>query len=314
MTLNHSNFQALPSVSRRSMLQASLAAALLAKVANPQSVHAMESRAELVEPKKKLLFFTKSAGFQHDVVKRTNGALAYAERVMMGLGEKYGFEVTCTKDGTVFESDYKNFDAYFFYTTENLLDTGTDREPGISLQGKQNLLDAVRGGKGFGGSHCASDTYHSPGDRLKASAEIDPYIQMIGGEFIRHGRQQEATMRVVDPKFPGVEPAGTSFRLHEEWYSLKNFAPDLHVILVQETEGMQDADYQRPPYPATWARKHGEGRVFYTSMGHREDVWIHPIFESILIGGIKWILGMVEAEVPANIAEVTPTAATLPKL
>ncbi len=57
--------------------------------------------------------------------------------------------------------------------------------------------------------------------------------------------------------------------------------------LVQETNGMKDADYDRPPYPATWARKHGEGRVFYTSMGHREDVWTNPIFESILIGGLK---------------------------
>lgn len=266
------------------------------------------------EPRKRLLFFTKSAGFQHDVVKRDQGALAYAERIMMGLGEKYGFDVVCSKDGTVFESDYQNFDAYFFYTTEDLINPGTDKEPGISLQGKQNLLDAVRAGKGFGGSHCASDTYHSPGDRTKASAEIDPYIQMIGGEFIRHGRQQEARMRVVDPKFPGLEAAGEGFTLNEEWYSLKNFNPDLHVILVQETKGMKDADYDRPPYPATWARKHGEGRVFYTSMGHREDVWVNPLFESILVGGLKWIMGMVEAEVPTNIDSVTPEASKLPKL
>ncbi len=75
---------------------------------------------------------------------------------------------------------------------------------------------------------------------------------------------------------------------------------------------MKDADYDRPPYPATWARKHGQGRVFYTSMGHREDVWVHPIFESILVGGLKWILGMVEAEVPTNISEVTPEASKLP--
>lgn len=300
-------------LSRRSILQSTLAAAVLSNLGTP-NLQCLAQAFPAKEPKKKLLFFTKSAGFQHDVVKRTDGALSYAERVMMGLGEKYGFDVTCSKDGTVFENDYKNFDAYFFYTTEDLVHTGTDKEPGISLQGKQNLLDAVRAGKGFGGAHCASDTYHSPGDRTKGSTEVDPYIQMIGGEFIRHGRQQEATMRVVDSKFPGAQAAGESFRLHEEWYSLKNFAPDLHVILVQETKGMEDADYQRPPYPATWARKHGDGRVFYTSMGHREDVWVHPIFESILIGGLKWILGLVEAEVPANIAEVTPQASTLPKL
>ncbi len=263
---------------------------------------------------KKLLFYCRSAGFEHSVVKRNNGAPSYAERIMVELGAKYGFDVTCTKDGRIFDKDYEAFDGFFFYTTEDLTKDGGDKEPPMSAQGKKNFLDAIHAGKGFAGSHCASDTFHSPGDRTKASAEIDPYIQMIGGEFIRHGRQQNATMTVTDPKFPGVDKAGNKFDLHEEWYSLKNFAPDMHVILVQETNGMKDADYDRPPYPATWARKHGEGRVFYTSMGHREDVWTNPIFESILIGGLKWILREVDAEVPTNIKDVTPEASVLPKL
>ena len=81
---------------------------------------------------------------------------------------------------------------------------------------------------------------------------------------------------MADPKFPGVRTL-KSFDMQEEWYALKNFAPDLHVILAQETEGMKtdkgNAIYDRPSFPATWARLHGKGRVFYTSMGHREDVW-----------------------------------------
>jgi type 1 glutamine amidotransferase len=102
--------------------------------------------------------------------------------------------------------------------------------------------------------------------------------------------------------------------MHEEWYSLKNFAPDMHVILVQETKGMRNADYARPPYPATWARKHGQGRVFYTSMGHREVVWQNPTFESVLIGGLNYILGRIDADVTPNLLEVTPEANTMPKL
>ena len=104
-------------------------------------------------------------------------------------------------------------------------------------------------------------------------------------------------MRVADKKFPGIDKAGDGFNMNEEWYSLKNFAPDMHVILVQETKGMRNADYQRPPYPATWARMHGKGRVFYTSMGHREDVWQNPTFESVLVGGLNFILGRVDAEI-----------------
>ena len=50
------------------------------------------------------------------------------------------------------------------------------------------------------------------------------------------------------------------------------------------------------------------GRVFYTSMGHREDVWTNPTFQQIALGGIAWALGNVEADVTPNIATVTPEA------
>ena len=95
---------------------------------------------------------------------------------------------------------------------------------------------------------------------------------MLGGEFLTHQSQQKAMMKVADPKFPGMAGLGEGFEMKEEWYAFCKFAPDLHVILVQETGGMHDPAYQRPPYPATWARMQQKGRVFYTSMGHREDV------------------------------------------
>jgi type 1 glutamine amidotransferase len=135
---------------------------------------------------------------------------------------------------------------------------------------------------------------------------------MLGGEFIKHGAQQKSMMRVADPKFPGLKTAGTGFELHEEWYSLKDFPKDLHVILVQETADMKGNEYKRGPYPATWARLHGKGRVFYTSMGHREDVWTNPVFQEILFGGIAWAVGNVKADVSPNLAKAAPRAAELP--
>ena len=62
----------------------------------------------------------------------------------------------------------------------------------------------------------------------------------------------------------------------------------------------------------TWARRHGKGRVFYTAMGHREDVWTNPLFQSILLGGLGWVFGDREAEVPPNIREATPEADVMP--
>src|SRR5262249_37653437 len=160
-------------------------------------------------------------------------------------------------------------------------------QPPVPPEGKKALLGAIAEGKGFVGCHCASDTFHTagyPGNRSQSQSrdEVDPYIAMLGGEFIVHGSQQKASMHVVDAKFPGAKDL-KDFELLEEWYALKNFAPDLHVILVQDAVGMKNNKgerewmYTRPNFPATWGRKHHKGRVFFTSMGHREDVWQNPI-------------------------------------
>lgn len=261
----------------------------------------------------RILFLTKSSGFQHSVVRRENGQLSHAERVFTELGRKHGFEVVASKDGGLFDGDLSQFDAFFFYTSGDLLRPGPeDGSPPMSEAGKKALLEAVKAGKGFIGSHCASDTFHSAGDRFETQETPDPYIAMLGGEFIRHGAQQKARMRAVDLHFPGCQGLEGGFDLHEEWYSSKNFAPDLHVLLVQETAGMKGSDYERPPFPATWVRRHGEGRVFYTSMGHREDVWTHATFQNLLLGGVSWVLRNVEADISPNMLKVTPKAGEMP--
>jgi type 1 glutamine amidotransferase len=247
------------------------------------------------QKKQKVLYFTRSAGFVHSVVNRNGAEYAYSEKILMELGQKHGIEVVCSQDPAVFEGDLDQYDAFAFYTTG---------KP-ISDEGKRNLLKAINGGKGFIGFHSATDTFHSAG--------VDPYIAMIGGEFLTHASQQKTKMKFVSPNFPGLAGLGDGFVMNEEWYAFFKFAHDLHVILVQETGHMHDDAYQRPPYPATWARMQGKGRVFYTSMGHREDVWTNPKFEQVTLGGLAWVLGNVEADVPANIREVTPGANSLPK-
>lgn len=264
------------------------------------------------KPRRKLLLFTRSAGFQHDVVKRKGDELAFAEKTVTELGKTHGFDVTATKDGGVFDSDLNQFDAFFFYTTGVLTnEKATDGSPPMSEAGKQRLFDAVAAGKGFLGSHCASDTFHK-GAATERQLEPDPYIAMLGGEFISHGAQQKSRMVVTSDAFPGLAGVGKEFAMHEEWYSLKNLAEDMHVILVQDTEGMKGWEYQRPRYPATWARKHGDGRVFYTSMGHRDDVWTNATFQQILLGGLSWAFGDVKFDAVPNFKEVTPGGQVIP--
>ena len=83
----------------------------------------------------------------------------------------------------------------------------------------------------------------------------------------------------------------------------------MHVILVQDTKSMSEKMYtEQPDYPQTWARKEGNGRVFFTSLGHREDVWSNEIFHRIALAGLSWAAGNVEAETPSNFKEATPGA------
>lgn len=245
-----------------------------------------------------VLFFTKSSGFQHDVIKRNGDELGHAERVLVELGAQHGFNITASKDGRVFEPDViGKWDAFVFYTTGDLTETGNDGTPAMSAAGKQALLDAITAGKGFIGVHCASDTFKGP-QQAKQDADgkpqYDPFIQMVGGRFTSHGQQQKATLSIADRSFPGIGQ-WDKIELLEEWYAFDQLADDLHVILTQETHGMEGPMYQRPPYPNTWARMHGNGRVFYTGMGHREDVWTDPIFQSVLMGGMNWACGKVDA-------------------
>ncbi len=254
------------------------------------------------EKKPRILYFTRSAGFEHSEVRREGDQLAHSEQVFTELGQKHGFEVECSKDGTLFDGDLDKYDCIAFYTSGNLLGGSKDGGAPMSAEGKQKLLDAIKAGKPFMGFHAATDTFRSGG--------IDPYIEMIGGEFTTHGAQQVATMRVVSPQFPKMESLGRSFALNEEWYAMRKFNPDMHVLLVQETEGMKGDMYNRVPFPATWARMHGKGRVFYTSMGHRADIWTNDKFQKVLLGGLAWGLGNADADVTPNFEQVTRGANT----
>ena len=262
------------------------------------------------EAPKKILFFTKSSGFEHSVIHRKGEELSHAKKILTEIGKKHGYDVVCSKDGGMFESDkIGQFDAFVFETTGDLTKPGTDKQPPMTAEGEKNLYAAIKAGKGFVGFHCATDTF---GHHRNKGAD-DPYIEMIGGEFAGHGSQQEAEIGVSDAHFPGAKAFGTDeFKLKDEWYAQKNLGDDLHVIYFYKTASMHDHDYQRPNYPQAWARMHGKGRVFYNSMGHREDVWANPKFQEFAIDALDWATGRVDAKVPANITKVTPEYKTMP--
>lgn len=293
-------------LTRRRLLMASGAAALGASAMSRTLLGAQDG------DRKRILYFTKSSGFQHSVINREGDRLAHSENILIEIGKEHGFDVTASKDGRLFEPDrIDEWDGFVFYTTGDLTEPGSDGNPPMSPEGLEAFLGSIRSGrKGFVGIHCATDTFHSPQDGPRT-----PYVEMIGAEFITHGPQQVATVKVVDQDFSGAGPFGSMFEINDEWYAFRNMSDQIHAIMVQLTEGMQSGnrnDYERPDYPNTWVKRFGDGRVFYTSMGHREDVWTNPMYQGLLIGGLNVATGRAEADFTPNVSEVTPGYQTLP--
>ena len=58
----------------------------------------------------------------------------------------------------------------------------------------------------------------------------------------------------------------------------------------------QDADYA-----IAWIQEHGKGRVFYSSLGHRESIYSHPEVMQFYLDGIQYVLGDIDADAaPSN--------------
>lgn len=262
---------------------------------------------------KKILFFTRSQGFEHSPIKFDDNGECPAGKVLSRVGKELGFEVITTKDGTVFDDDLSQYAAFVFYTSGNLDQEGGDGQNPMTEQGVQNFLDAVRGGAGLLGFHSATDTW-----RTGTGYENDPYyatkeyIRVLGGEFITHGQQQEATVEIVDDSLPSLKARKPSCRMYDEWYANKNFAPDMHVLASLQTAGMENTGpnqcYDRPAFPCVWARKEQKGVALYCAFGHNDSFWSDGEADDLLSDLLKVAVGQVEVSMEPNLARSCPGA------
>ncbi len=180
----------------------------------------------------------------------------------------------------------KRFDAVVFCNT-----TGD-----LPLPDKQGFIDWVKSGKGFVGMHAATDTFHG----------FRPYIEMIGGEFKTHGAQVSVDTINQDSKCAACRHLPASWTVFDEIYQMTSFdRASVHGLLTLD----KHPNTKEPgDYPVAWLKKVGKGRVFYTSLGHREDIWsaewkagsgerkntpeVSEAYQKHLLGGIRWALGL----------------------
>ena len=120
------------------------------------------------------------------------------------------------------------------------------------------------------------------------------YIDMLGGEFQTHHAQAGVECINMDLSSPATRHLGAKYSVFDEIYLLKNFHRDLvHGLLTLD----KHPNTQLPgDYPIAWCKQFGRGKVFYTSLGHREDVWLSEAYQKHILGGIKWALGIEKGD------------------
>lgn len=256
---------------------------------------------------KKVLVVTVTEGFRHSSIET-------AERVLAQLGEQSGaFTVEYARvepsdpqfkgangkpdkgkvDAAITDvlaqkmspAALQGYDAVIFANT-----TGD-----LPLPDKEAFLSWIKSGKGFVGMHAAADTFHGfPG-----------YRDMLGAEFLIHSNQVEVDCINQDRQFPACRDLGPDWKVFDEIYLFKNFDRSrVHGLLTLDKHPNQKTPGD---YPIAWCKEYGKGRVFYTSLGHREDVWdpntpanfqrnnskeIADAYQKHILGGIKWALGL----------------------
>lgn len=244
-----------------------LALALLA----PQSAPATPAPAATP----RVLFFTHSAGFVHPVVKRAERALlAHAEECFVAAAAPM-FTAVASQDCAMLKSaELAKFAAVLFFTTGELP---------LSDEDKQGLLDYVRGGGGFVGIHCATDTFY----------KFAPYGEMLGGYFDGHPWHQQVRLAVEDRTHPTTFHLGESLDLADEIYQHRDWSRErVHVLLKLTGHGIDLKLGKRADgdYALSWCRDYGKGRVFYTALGHRPEVWRDERFLTHLVAGVRWTI------------------------
>jgi hypothetical protein len=176
----------------------------------------------------------------------------------------------------------KNYDAVIFANT-----TGD-----LPLPDRQAFLDWVKSGKGFVGMHAAADTFHG----------FAGYLDMIGAEFKTHEAQVKVDAINQDPQCPICNHLPATWEVFDEIYQFKKFdRTKVHGLLTLD----KHPNNKTPgDYPISWCKEYGKGRVFYTSLGHREDMWdpawpdrrnskeVAEAYQQHILGGIKWALGL----------------------
>ena len=258
-----------------------------------------------VSAPRRILLLSATSGYRHKSIPTGKAALTH-------MGESTGAYTTVVSDAPAnFEVNVlKTFDAVvllnttqdFFMPSSKAKNQFTEQE-WIRLQARHNrlvdnLVSYVRGGGGLVGIHSATDSCYGHAD----------YGQTMGAYFDGHPwmANTRVTIAVEDPGHDTIQPVFgelKTFDLIEEIYQFKPkpySRERLRILLALEP---QRSDAPRGKlkrsdndYPVAWVQSVGEGRVFYTSLGHNHHIYTNPLMLNHYLAGIQFACGDLPAD------------------
>lgn len=230
-------------------------------------------------------FAKKQESYSAALAEFNTANKTWGEKIKTYMAEKMALDKIKDYDGFVFAN-----------TTGDLL-----------FPDREGFTKLIEGGKAFIAMHSGSDTYHP----------FRGYIDMLGGEFETHKSQVEIQPVIHNPSHPITKSVPQGWKVFDEIYIIKSFdKAKVHGLLGLNAHP-NDSTIQGY-FPVSWCKEYGAGRVYYNSLGHREDVWdptwkadtkdrknspeIAQTYQEMILAGIKWALKLEEAvSTPGNI-------------
>jgi uncharacterized protein len=224
-----------------------------------------QAAAEVDAQQKKILVFSKTAGFRHKSIPAGKAAL-------LQLGKAHSVAVDTTENAAYFTADsLQQYAAVVFLNT-----TGD-----VLNAAQQAAFEKyIQSGGGFAGVHAATDT------------EFDwPwYNKLAGAYFASHPEIQEAAIDVLDKVHPSTTHLPDRWEREDEWYNFKSMNPDVRV-LANLDESTYKGGENGARHPIAWYHAYDGGRAFYTAMGHTEASYSDELFLEHVWGGITYAMG-----------------------
>jgi len=148
----------------------------------------------------------------------------------------------------------------------------------IEGEQEQGLLNAIRSGVGVAGWHGGM------GDAFRNNTE---YQFMVGGQWVAHpGNCIDYTVNIINHDDP-ITRGLSDFKMTSEQYYLHT-DPSNEVLATTTFNGDHAAWIDGCVMPVVWKRKYGEGRVFYSSLGHSASDFNVPEAKEIQVRGMLW--------------------------